>query len=117
VRRLTSWILAACLAAPALLALAVPGVDVDALRCAIACGHEVRSGAVCCPAGADGAAWKTCRPDGATLPGFIPVAAPLLPPTFRLSLPAGSAPLATEPAPRPRSAFDAPPDPVPLSLS
>ena len=49
VRRVAAWILAASVAAPALLALAVPGVDVDAVRCAIKCGHAVRAGAVCCP--------------------------------------------------------------------
>jgi len=116
VRRVAAWILAASVAAPALLALAVPGVDIDALRCAIACGHEVRSGAVCCPTDASGAAWKTCRPDGAALPGFAPVLA-ALPSSFSLARPAGSAPLPVVPAPRARSAYDAPPDHVPLALS
>ena len=116
-RRAAAWILAVSVAAPALLALALPGVDIDALRCAISCGHEVRSGAVCCPADADGAAWKTCRPDGSALLSFaVPVPA-ALPPSFRVTHPKGSASLAGEPAPRPRSAFEAPPDHVPLALS
>jgi len=117
VRRVAAWILAASVAAPALLAVGLPGLDIDALRCAMSCGHAVRSGAICCPAGAGGGAWKTCRPDGAALLCFaVPVPA-ALPPSFRLTRPEGSALLAAEPPLGPGSTFDAPPDHVPLALS
>jgi hypothetical protein len=116
VRRASAWILAAVLAAPAVLALAVPGVDIDALRCAIKCGHPVRSGAVCCPTDS-GASWKTCRPDDSLLPGFAAAALGVLTPAYRIVRPSDFAGLTPEPAPAPRSSIDAPPDPVPLALS
>jgi hypothetical protein len=116
VRRISAWLLAAVLAAPAVLALAVPGVDFDALRCAIKCGHAVRAGAVCCPTDS-GASFKTCRPDDSVLPGFSPAAVGVLPPSFCLAGPAGSFALVREASRGPRSSLDAPPDPVPLALS
>lgn len=115
-RRLSAWLLAFVIAAPAVLALAVPGVDVDALRCAIKCGHEVRAGAVCCPTDS-GASWKTCRPDDALIPGFSPSALGVLTPIFRIGAPLRASGLAREDSPAPRSGLDAPPDPVPLALS
>jgi hypothetical protein len=114
VRRAAAWLLAAALAGPAVLALAVPGVDSDAVRCAMKCGHAVRAGAVCCPIDA-GAAWKTCRPDDSLLSGFAPAALGVLTQTFRLAAPAGYSAFVAEWAPSPRSALEAPPDPVPLS--
>ena len=116
VTRVAAWILAASVVAPALLALAVPGVDVDAVRCAIKCGHAVRAGAVCCPTDA-GTTWKTCRPDDSLLPGFASAAVGVLTPQFRLAAPSGFFLLAPGISPAPRSSLDAPPDPVPLALS
>jgi len=116
VRRAASWALVIVLAAPAILALAVPGIDLDALRCAIKCGHAVRAGAACCPADS-GASWKTCRPDDSVLPGFSPAVVGVLTPVFRLVAPARSSVLDPSASPAPRSSLDAPPDPVPLALS
>lgn len=115
--RAAAWVLAAAVAAPAVLALAVPGVDVDALRCAIACGHAVRPGAVCCPTDGSGSAFKTCRTDDSLLPGFAPVAPGVLTAAFRLEAPSGCAVFVSGPAPALRGAHDAPPDPIPLALS
>jgi hypothetical protein len=116
VRRVSAWLLAAALAAPAILSVAVPGVDVDALRCAIKCGHAVKAGAVCCPA-ESGASWKTCPSDDSALLGFSPAALGVLTPAFRVAPPSGSFALARPGSPAPRFLLDAPPDPVPLSLS
>jgi hypothetical protein len=116
VRRTAAWLLAAALAGPAVLALAVPGVDSDAVRCAMKCGHAVRAGAVCCPIDA-GAAWKTCRPDDSLPPAFSPAAPGVLTLTFRLAAPAGYSAFAAECVPSALSAHEAPPDPVPLALS
>ena len=116
-RRAAAWILATVLAAPAVLVLALPGIDFDALRCAIACGHAVRAGAVCCPTDGGSAAWKKCPPDGSVLlPTFGVPAAPLAR-TARLARPDRSVPFEPLPAARPRPRFDSPPDPVPLALS
>ena len=116
VRRVAAWILAASVAAPALLALAVPGVDVDAVRCAIKCGHAVRAGAVCCPTDT-AASWKMCQPDESLLPGFGFAAVGVLTPQFRLAALAGFFALTPQVSPTPRSSLDAPPDHVPLALS
>ena len=116
VRRVSAWILAAALAAPAVLSVAVPGVDIDAVRCAIKCGHSVKAGAVCCPADS-GASWKTCPSDDSALLAFSPAALGVLTPAFRLAAPSGSFALTQRPSGAPRSSLDAPPDPVPLALS
>jgi len=114
--RRAAWLPAAALAGPAVLAFAVPGVDSDAVRCAIKCGHAVRAGAVCCPMDG-GPAWKTCRPDDSLPPGFSPAAPGVLTITFRLVPPAGTSRIAAEAPLRPVPAFDALLDHVPLALS
>jgi hypothetical protein len=115
-RRAAAWLLAAALAAPAVLALAVPGVDFDAIRCAMKCGHAVRAGAVCCPT-EGGAAWRTCPASDQALLGYAPAAVGVLTPAFRLPTPSGSAPIAPARAPAPRTSLASPLDHVPLALS
>jgi hypothetical protein len=116
-RSAAAWTLAAVLAAPAVLALAVPGVDFEALRCAMKCGHAVRAGAVCCPTKADGASWTTCPTGEQGLLAFAAPAAAVLTLSFRLAMPSGSVRLFAAPASSPRSALDPPLDHVPLALS
>ena len=115
-RRAAAWLLAAALAGPAVLALAVPGVDSDAVRCAIKCGHAVRPGAVCCPTDG-GAAWKTCGPDDSVPPGFSPAAPGVLTLAHRLVPPSETSRIAPENPPRALPAFDALLDHVPLALA
>ena len=118
VRRSAAWVLAAALAAPAVLALAVPGVDFDALRCAIRCGHAVRAGVVCCPADAGaGASWKTCPAGDPVLAGLVAPPPAVLTLTFRVARPAGVSAVTPGTPPRPLSAFNALLDHVPLALS
>ena len=99
-----------------MLALAVPGVDSDAVRCAIKCGHPVRPGAVCCPLDAAGS-WKTCGSDDSLLPGFSPAAPGVLTAAFRLAPPSLTSGVAPESTPPPLPAFDALLDHVPLALA
>jgi hypothetical protein len=115
-RSAAAWALAAVLAAPALLALAVPGVDFDAIRCAIKCGHPVRAGAVCCPTDGD-ASWRTCPANDQALLGYAPAAVGVLTAVFRLPIPSESAPLLPARTPAPRTAPRPPLDHVPLALS
>ena len=116
-KRAAAWILAAVLAAPAVLALAVPGVDFDALRCAMKCGHAVKAGAVCCPTDSGAASWRTCPASDSALLGYAPAASGVLTSAFRLTVPAASVPLVPGASPAPRAAFDTPLDHVPLALS
>lgn len=115
-RRAAAWLLAAVLAGPAVLALALPGVDFDAVRCAMKCGHAVRHGAVCCPVEAGGT-WKTCGSDDSLLPGLSTAAPGVLASAFRLAPPSGTSPVAAEAPPRSLPAFDPLLDHVPLALA
>jgi hypothetical protein len=118
VRRAASWLLVLVLAAPALLALAVPGVDFDAIRCAMKCGHGVRAGAVCCPTDdPGGVSWKTCPAGDPVLAGFVaaPPAIPTL--AFRPTRPSGASVFELESSGGPLSAFAPLLDHVPLAHS
>jgi hypothetical protein len=118
VRLAAAWTLAAVLAAPALLALAVPGVDFDAIRCAMKCGHAVKAGAVCCPTDdPGGVSWKTCPAGDPVLAGFVAAPPAILTLAVRLTRPSGASVLELESSGRPLSAFASLPDHVPLAHS
>ena len=117
-RRTASWLLVLVLAAPALLALAVPGVDFDALRCAMKCGHAVKAGAVCCPTDGGGdVSWKTCPAGDPALAGLVAAPPAILTLAFRLTRPSGAYLLELESSGRPLSAFAPLLDHVPLAHS
>jgi hypothetical protein len=121
VRRLSCALAAFLLIAPAALRLTASavGADWEAVRCAIACGHAVKAGVVCCPMGsAEGATMTTCPP------GESPAAAPMpagtlaiLTLTTPLAAPDGDSRSFTHSESVPLGPAARPPDHVPLLLS
>jgi hypothetical protein len=121
VRRLAATLAAVVLLAPAGVRLAAAGVDIEALRCAIACGHAATPGAVCCPmAGrpAAEAALAACpQGDPQSLAPILPAQPLLVGSIVRLAAPRGDSLLERIPGAAPRTPFTRPPDHVPLLLS
>jgi hypothetical protein len=112
-------------AAAALAAALVPGAlmlgfgvsRVEAVRCAMACGHDLPAdGAACCPTNAGAAAFKTCPGgDAAIVPAGLPPT--LFSPVTRLAPPAESDPFELPASPARAGSFASGIDHVPLLLS
>jgi hypothetical protein len=122
VRRLSCAFAALLLIAPAGLRVGLAGTasDADALRCAIACGHALKAGAVCCPmdGGGGGLAMTSCPSNDSA--GAVPVASgqPAILTAMRsLSAPeCGDSPFPLAPAAAERIGAERP-DPIPKLLS
>jgi hypothetical protein len=118
VRRLLVASLFLAVLVPTALALVFADADWEAIRCAARCGHAVRSGAACCPAGATRIPSFSSCPSSDSTPARIPVLPPsVIAVTPRLTPPSrkGKAPVAEIVAPD--SVAPDPPEHVPLALS
>lgn len=122
-RRFAGLAFAALLLAPAGLRLASAwsGPDAAAMLCAIACGHEAKPGAVCCPMRPERASvpsWSACGGNGPAALVSPPASQPaVLPVRLFPAVPARGAVPEIADAASPRTLPFPPPDPVPLLLT
>jgi hypothetical protein len=121
VRRFFCALAAVAVLAPAglRLASAAAGSDWVAVRCAMACGHAVKAGAVCCPMSEAGGVSMTTCPTG-DAPSAAPLSAghlAILTSVPPLAAPEQATARGTLTSVFPRDGLAAPPDHVPILLS
>lgn len=117
-RRFAALVVLAAALAPAALAVAFGLSDLEAIRCAMACGHALHTaGSACCPVEGGAAAFKTCPTDESTRPQAAGLPTGVLMSPFRLDPPEGSRRLDAVLALATPSAVTRIPDHVPLSIS